>query len=114
MSKAKKTALGAVLCAFTLVLLYLGSIFQVMSLSLIAIAGLLPTVLIIESGLGSGALMYVASSILAILLVPDKQVAILYIVLFGSYPFIKYGAERVKPMILTWLIKIVASNALVV
>ena len=112
MRKAKKITVSAILIALTVVLLYLAAFFPVMSLSLIAIAGLLPAVAIIECGVSYSAAMYLASCILTLLLIPDKSCAILYAVLFGNYPFVKYFAERIKSHVLSWCIKIGAANAL--
>ena len=48
MKKAKKLTVSAILTALSIVLLYLASVFPVLSLSLIAVAGLLPAVAVIE------------------------------------------------------------------
>lgn len=112
MKKAKKITVSAILAALSVVLLWLASVFPILSLSLIAIAGLLPAVVVIECGLAPAAAMYAVSCILALLLAPDKSCAILYAVLFGDYPFIKYFAERVRLRPLSWCIKLLAANAL--
>ena len=112
MKKAKKLTVSAILTALSIVLLYLASVFPVLSLSLIAVAGLLPAVAVIECGLPFAGGMYAASCILALLLVPDKSCAILYAVLFGNYPFVKYFAERVKARMLSWIIKLAVANGL--
>lgn len=112
MNKIKKLTVSAILVAFSIVLLYLASVFPVLSLSLIAVAGLLPAVVVIECGVASAAVMYIASCALALLLVPDKSCAILYAVLFGNYPFVKYFSERVRSRLLSWGIKFAVANAL--
>lgn len=112
MKSTKKLAICSILTALILVLLYFASVFPVLSLSLIAIAGLLPAVAIIECGLSYGTTMYIASVILTLLLAPDKQCAILYTVLFGDYPIIKYFAEQIHIRWLMWGIKFVVVNSL--
>mgnify|MGYP004655774209 FL=1 len=111
MKKARQLALSAILAAFGVALLYLASFFPVLSLSLIAIAGLLPGVAVIECGVAAGAGTYAVACALALLLVPDKSCAILYALLFGCYPLIKYFAERLRP-VLAWAAKLAAVNAL--
>lgn len=109
---AKRIALSAVFVALMLVILYLSSFFPVMSLTLIAIAGILPAVLVEEYGVGTAALCYAGAAILALLLVPDRMNALLFVLLFGHYPIVKNLSERVKYKWITWAVKLAVANLL--
>lgn len=113
MSRVKKLTLSSILLACIVIILYLASLFPVMSLTLIAIAGLLTYVAIIECGAAYSLLMFIAASVLSFLLVPDKSCAVLYTLLLGIYPFIKHFAERIKVRALAWIVKILSANLLV-
>ena len=62
MNKSKRLAMASVFTALIVVILYLSSFFPMMSLSMVAIAGVLPAVLVSEFGIGTAAMAYVASS----------------------------------------------------
>jgi len=110
--KAKQMAMSAIFVALMVILVYLSSFFPVMSLSIIAIAGVLSAIIVSEFGISAGAIAYVAASVLSFILVPDKSNAVLFILLFGCYPIVKIAAERVKRIWFTWLIKLVVANVL--
>ena len=111
-SDSRRIAMSAIFVALMIVLLYLSSIFPIMSLSIIAIAGVVSAILISEFGIASAVAAYVTTSVLAAILVPDKSNVVLFIMLFGIYPTIQNLAERVKLMWFTWAIKLVAANIL--
>lgn len=100
------------LCALSVLMLYLSSIAPTLRLALIAIAGILPAVIVLRFGLASGFTLYAAVSILALLILPDKGTALLYIFLFGHYPMFKYLIERLNKMALEWVFKLALFNVL--
>lgn len=102
--------LGAMLTALGVVCLYLSSMMPTMRLSLVALAGLLPCVMVLTGGIGSGFAAYGATAVLAFLIVPNKSAALLYLVMFGHYPMVKSLAERTGNRVLEWLIKLAVFN----
>lgn len=114
MNKSKRLAMASVFTALIVVILYLSSFFPMLSLSMVAIAGVLPAVLVSEFGIGTAAMAYVASSVLALILVPDRMNSMLFVLLFGHYPIIKELSERVKQKWFTWCIKLLSANVLFV
>ncbi len=109
---SKAFALSAVMAALMVILVYLSSLFPVMSLSIVAITGVLSAILVSECGVLYACLAYVTASILMLLIVPDKANAVLFSILFGIYPIISSFLERVKHKWFTWLLKFFAANAL--
>lgn len=108
--KAKQTAAAAVFTALMVVLVYLSAVFPTMSMSIIAIAGVISAVLVSEYGITTAAMAYVSASVLMFVLVPDKSNALLFAIVFGIYPVLQNLIERVKHKWLTWVIKIAVAN----
>ena len=91
---AGAVALTALLTALSLVILYLSVLVPTGRMGVVAVAGLLPAAAVISGGPAAGGLCYAAASILALILLPDKGNALLYLLFFGLYPLVKYAVER--------------------
>lgn len=107
---AGKVAYPAILSAFALILVYLGSITPTGSWGIVAAAGLLPAAAVISIGLKAGILCWAAAAILAFLLVPDKFCVLLFGVLFGLYPMVKSLVERLQKKPLEYALKLAFFN----
>lgn len=103
-------AIGAIVSALAVVLLYISCLLPTLQLTVVAIAGILSAAVVIESGAARAALVYVCVSILSLLLLPDKSSAVFYVFFFGHYPIVKYEVERIRKPILGWSIKILCGN----
>lgn len=110
MSREKKTtrrlAVSAVLAALGVVLLLLGSLVQVLDLSMAAIASLLVVFAVIEIGGKYPILIYLVTSVLSLLLLPVKTAALIYFVFAGYYPILKAVLEGCLAKPLAWCLKI--------
>ena len=95
-NKTFKLALGGICLALTLIFMFAGSIAPGIELTLFAISSFFVAVMIIESGLSGGILLYVAAVVLGIILVPNKVALIPYAFLFGYYGIFKYFVEKLK------------------
>ena len=109
--KVSRIALGGVLAALSLVLLYLSCLAPTGRIGIVAVAGLVPAVGVVSGGLGAGFLCYGAAGILGLILVPDKGCALLYAAFFGLYPMVKSAVERLRKLPLELLLKLVFFNA---
>lgn len=107
----RRTALAAVLAALSVALLYAGSVLPTGRLALVAIASLLPAAAVIEGSVGLGALVYLASALLALLLLPDKTCAVAYALVLGWYGPVKSLIERIDRLWLEWLVKLALFGA---
>ena len=108
---AGKVAYPAILSALALILVYLGSIAPTGSWGIVAAAGLLPSAAVISVSLSAGFLCWASAAILAFLLAPDKLCALLFGVLFGLYPMVKYLVERLRKKPLEYVLKLAFFNA---
>lgn len=114
MKQSAKTALGGIVSALSVALMCAGALLPFLTYALPAAAGLLIVFAVIEIGSKWAFGVYAAVSILSMLLVPDKEIAVLYAAFFGYYPIIKPIFETKLPKWLAWVLKLFVFNASVV
>lgn len=102
---------SAVLCALGVILLALGSLLQVLDLSMAALASVLVIFAVIELGGKWPFLIYVTTALLSMLLVPYKTAALAYLCFAGYYPMLKALLEGHLPRAWGWVLKVVIFNA---
>ena len=108
MKQSAKTALGGVLAALMLVILFLFSLFPSLTIAAPAVASMLMLFVVLEIGRGWAFGVYLAVSALALILIPVKEAAVLFAAFFGYYPILKQILEKyIRPRFLEWCIKIV-------
>lgn len=106
----RRTALGGVLAAGSLAVMWLASVVPSGSLGLTAAAGLFPVGAVIAAGRPAGLLCWAAASVLGLLLLPNKGVALIYLCFLGLYPAVKSRMENVKSRVLEWVGKFAFFN----
>lgn len=98
--------------ALIVILLFIAGVIDVLDYTVAAICSLVITFMIIEFGNAEAFGVYLASSVLSILIIPSKVSALLYIAFCGWYPFVKRYAE-ILPDKLTLIIKLIVFNGIV-
>lgn len=106
----RRTALGGVLAAGSLAVMWLACIAPSGRLGLTAAAGLFPVGAVIAAGRPAGLLCWGAASVLGLLLLPDKGVALMYLCFLGLYPAVKSRMENAKSRVIEWLGKFAFFN----
>ena len=107
MKQSTKTALGGITAALSLAVMFLLSIFPSATIAAPAVASMLLLFVVLELGKKWTIGVYAASAILALLLIPSKEAAILYAVFFGYYPILKATLEKhIRVRALEWIVKI--------
>ena len=104
--KTRRLALCATLSALGVVILYLGAIVEVLDLSLAALAPVLVIYVAIELDGPWPWLVYLVTGLLALLLLPQKFGAGVYLLFSGFYPMVKQWAERRLPRLLSLVAKL--------
>ena len=102
---------SAVLCVLGVILLALGSLLQVLDLTMAAMASFLVIFAVIELGGKYPFLIYAVTAVLGILLVPYKTAALVYLCFAGYYPLLKALFERRLPKLWGWVLKVLVFNA---
>lgn len=113
MKKTRKLAIAAILSALGVVILLLGSVISVLDLTAVAIASLLIMLAVIEVGGAYPYLIWLVTSILSILLLPDKFGALVYLVFGGIYPIFKAMFERLH-YVVSWVLKFSCFNVMLI
>lgn len=109
MSQSAKTAIGGMITALSVVLL-IPTALDLFVYALPAMAGVLTMFCVVELGRKWSVGVYAAASILSLLLVPNKEAAVLYIAFFGYYPIVKSVLESKLPRVLEYIVKFAVFN----
>ncbi len=105
-----KVALGGVIAALSLLLMLVAGVTTSLVYAIPMITGAFLMVLVIEFGAGFAGLEYLAISIISMLLLGNKEAAIMYVAFFGYYPIIKSFIEKHMGKIFSWIVKYVIFN----
>lgn len=106
---AKRVALSAILCTLGVLFLYIGSVLEILDLTMGALASVIVIFSVIEIGGKSPYLIYTVTSVLSLLLLPNKFPALLYLGFAGIYPILKEKFERLH-FIIAWILKLSVFN----
>jgi hypothetical protein len=109
-SKAQNAAFGGVLVALSVLLLYLGAILPAAKLCLCALAAAIPALEFAQRRVRAGVLVFAAAAVIALLFLPDKNVALFYTAMLGPYTIVKYFVEGIPGQAVCWILKIAYFN----
>ena len=113
-NKVRDISMSAMFIAVSVIICIVASVFPTMTLSIAAMAGIVTAIAVINLGYKYACLVYFATSVLLWLMVPDKQCALYYSVLFGHYPILKLFTERIGKKLLVCIVKAAEINILFV
>lgn len=114
MKQSFKLVYSGMMCALSLVVMFLSSLIPTAEYAIPAIAGIFLVAIVVEAGFKSAVLGYVVVSILSALIVPNKQAVIAFIVFLGFYPILKGRFEMFNNKIKEWTAKIITFNICIV
>lgn len=110
LSKAQQIAVGGIFSALALVVMLLGGVLPFATFVAPVFSGLFLIPVAVEVGTKFGLLAYAAVSVLSMLLVPDKELALLFIFFFGFYPILHPYLQRIRSKLLRITAKLVLFN----
>jgi hypothetical protein len=96
MTLSKKIARTALLVSVNMILLLLGQLIRTNTLTFLALASFISALALILIDMRYSMLLYVATSVLAFIFIPDKTIGVAYLMFFGSYGIIKSFIERIN------------------
>lgn len=110
--KSKQIALCGLLCALAVTLLLLGGVIPIATFCapMLAMAVLLP--ILEEYGTKTAAVAYGAAAILALLLVLDRETALVF-AFFGWYPLLRPRLARIPSRLVRLLVKLAVCNGII-
>ena len=109
MQKRRKTtktiATCSLLASIGVLILYIGSVFEVMDISVSVIASFSVIIAVIEFGGFYPWLVYAVISLLSFILLPQKSPALFFSLFAGVYPILKEKIEKKRLVALGWTLK---------
>lgn len=111
MKQNKKLIVSSIVAALALFLMIIAGIIPIGTYAIPVIASLLYIILVRETGYGWAIMSYTVTSIMSLILCADKETAINFILFFGYYPILKILFEKIKPLVLRIIIKLIVFNA---
>lgn len=109
MNKSKSVAIGGILVGINVILLYFTFIIPTSKLTLLTLSSCIVPFAIIALGKKTAILVYLSSSILALIL-GLKTIAFMYLIFFGLYGLVKYYIESLRKTPLEIVLKILFFN----
>lgn len=112
-SKILSVTLGGVLGALAVMVMLICTPLGIATYVGATLAGICLLPLMTECGARPAWIAFAASGVLALILIPDKEMACCYLFFFGYYPILKETLEKIKNKIVCWLLKFSLFNAAV-
>lgn len=112
--KSFKVAFGGIVTGVSIVIMFLTGVIPTLTYALPAIAGALLIAVSIEIGPKFAGVVYFAVSVLSLLVVADKEAAVMYAAFFGYYPIVKGIIEKKTNGTVSWIIKYIIFNISVI
>lgn len=103
-------AKGGILTALGILSLYLSILIPINTLFFLMVASFMIPLTLLTTNLKTTVSVYCATALLSFILIPSKNIALSYTILFGLYGIIKYFAEGIKNMFLEILVKLLFLN----
>jgi hypothetical protein len=113
-STAFCVALGGIVTALVLLLMFCATMFPMLDYAIPAYAGFLMVAVIVEAGGKWALLTYFASAVLCPLMTPDYQANLLFILFMGYYPILYVYLGRMKNQALQTAVKFLIFNFAVI
>ena len=108
--KSNNIAKGGIFAALSLILLYLSSVFPTNKLFILGIASCIIPLCIMLTGVKNTIVVYATVSLLSLFIIPSKLISIAYMLIFGSYGFVKYFIEKLRSVPLEFILKLLYFN----
>ena len=109
-TQSGRIALCGVLAALTVAILLVGTALGIGTYAAPMLASFLLIPALVEYGPRTALTQYLASAVLAVLLVPDPELSLFYALVLGPYPAEKTLLDRIRPAVLRWAAKVAVFN----
>lgn len=105
-----RVALCGVTAALMLAVMLLGTMFPFCTYICPGLAGLMSIPVVWELGGSAGGLLYVAVSVLSMVMAPDKESALLFVLILGWYPILRPRMQHIRNKALCTVLKLLFFN----
>lgn len=108
--KSQKIATCGLLCALSLLFLYITSVVPSGKLAMICISSLCIGLCVALVNVRFSVIAYFTVSLLGFTMLPNKIIPLMFILFFGNYPITKLFLEKISNIYIMWLFKIIVFN----
>lgn len=109
--KSVRVAVCGLAAALSVTLMFFGGVVYVFAYAVPMLLGLISVMIKKSFGTGSAVFVYIAVSLLSLMLVPEKESVMMFVLFFGYYPIIRESFEKVKAKALRLILKLILFNA---
>ncbi len=109
-SNSKRLAVNGILLALVIVTMFAESLLPSFKITLFTLSSFYIAIIIIEYGAINGWIFYLASCLLLMIVIPNKLMLIPYAMFFGIYGIVKFYIERMKKIVIEYVLKVVYFN----
>ncbi len=106
-----RVALGGIVSALCLLTMFRQGIMPLLYLILPMIAGVLMMIIAVEVSTKWALLTYIAVGLLSLMITFDKEAALIFILLFGHYPILRFYICKIQTGALRIAVKLLICNA---
>ncbi len=106
----KRITSSAICLALSVIFLYGAAVLSTGKLAALGLASLLCGICVSMHGVRYGVALYVGTSLLALLLLPNKMFALFYVLFAGYYPIVKLYIEKLNKLPAEWILKFLFFN----
>lgn len=111
---SKKITYSGILLGLNIVLLLISNLISINTMFFMGLASLIISVIVMEYGVNTGVVFYIASIILSFVVMPNKSQWLLYTLTFGIYGLVKYFIEKGRPIYIEVILKLIFANLVAV
>lgn len=110
MKKSIRIAVCGVVCALSLLLLFMGGAVSIFIYIMPMLTSFLMIMLRKTFSISDSLVTYIAASLLSVFLVGEKECMLSYVLFFGYYPIIYPSIQKIKSVILRTIVKLMIFN----
>lgn len=111
---SRKVAFGGIVSALSLLCMFLSGVFPFAEYTCPAAAGIVLVALVIDFGKRVAFAAYGGVALLSLIITPNKEAALLFVLFLGYYPIVKGIFEQTRSRVTEWVLKLVLFNAMIV
>lgn len=96
--------------ALCVIMLFLASFIPNLKLAFLFASSVVLGICILRYKLTCALVCYIAASAVALFVLPNKFIGMAFFVLFGNYPIVKLYIERIRNIVIEYILKFFAAN----
>ncbi len=108
-----RVALGGILASLCLMCMFLTGMFPIFYIMLPMVASALIYVMVIETTLKWGFFTFLAVGVLSLIVTPNKDSALIFLIFFGYYPILRAAMNRWRVKVVSFILRLAIFNAAV-